>query len=84
MLLDQAEGQAAQPREVFHERAVADPAFVFPVGHVERPVQRVLDAPVPAHGLGELPAVATQAAEVVPDIPLLDPLLFVDPVEIGM
>src|SRR3970282_2309204 len=40
MVLDQAECQATQPGEVFRERAVADPAFVFPVGHVERPVQR--------------------------------------------
>jgi hypothetical protein len=35
-------------------------------------VQRVLDSPVTAHDLGELRAVATQAAEVVPNITLLD------------
>jgi hypothetical protein len=62
--LDEAQGEAAEPGEVFGERAVADAAFVFAVGHVERPVERVLDPPVGSDGVGESLTVAAQTAQV--------------------
>jgi len=47
------------------ERALANPAFIFPVSHVEGPVQCVFDRPMIPYGVGELLAVTTQAAEEV-------------------
>jgi hypothetical protein len=78
VLLDEAQGEAAEPGEVLGERAVADAAVVFAVGHVERPVKRVLDPPVAANGLGEKLAVAAQAAHVVASVDRFDAVLFTD------
>ncbi len=48
--LEQAQGQPPEAGQVLGGVALADPAVVFAEDHVQRPVQLVLHAPVPAGG----------------------------------
>ena len=50
---NKVEGDFAQEGEIAGGGAVAHAAVVLAAGDVERPMQRVLDAPVPADGLDQ-------------------------------
>src|SRR3990172_9473174 len=66
LLLEQIEGNAAKPGKVLGAVALADAALILVEGHVERPVQVVLHAPVVADGLGDARGIgAVQAADEV-------------------
>src|SRR3954462_1192410 len=49
---------------------MAHPAVIFPKGDVENPMQAVLDAPVPADGLGQDGRIVAAAGEEVADLSL--------------
>ena len=66
MLFDQAQCEAAEPREVLGDVSVAGAALVFTECHVQAPVAGVLDAPVPTHGFGKGPDIPLEAGDVVP------------------
>jgi hypothetical protein len=50
---DQVEGDLAHQSQIACRCAMAHPAVIFPEADVENPMQSVLDAPVPADGLGQ-------------------------------
>jgi len=49
---------------------MAHPAVIFPEADVENPMQAVLDAPVPADGLGQHGRIVVAAGEEVADLGL--------------
>ncbi len=53
MLLEQADRETSKPGEVVGHVPLARATLVFVEGHVEHPMQRVLDAPLAANGWGE-------------------------------
>src|ERR671921_2426578 len=67
---DEVEGDLAQEGEVAGGGAVAYPAVVLAEGDVEHPVQRVLDAPVPADGPDQDGGIVAAAGEEVADLGL--------------
>ena len=62
--LQEIENQMAQDGKVLGGVTDADPALIFVEAHIERPMQRVLDRPVTAHGAGEGGSVSPEAADI--------------------
>lgn len=52
--LEQIQPEAAQRGEVVRGVVLAHAAGIFAKGHVQTPMQRIFDVPMPAHALGEL------------------------------
>src|SRR5215217_8466472 len=67
---DEVEGDLAQEGEVAGSGAVAHATVVLAEGDVEDPVQRVLDAPVPADGLDQDGGIVAAAGEEAADLGL--------------
>lgn len=61
-------GNLPQGCHVLRSMVFANPALVFPEGHVQGPVQPVLDTPVAAHCLQQTLCRPIQAADVVPGL----------------
>jgi len=53
ILFEQVQGQAAQNGEVLGRRADSDPALILAKGHIEQPMDLILDAPMAADRLAE-------------------------------
>ena len=62
--LQEIESQMTQDGEVLGGVTNADPALIFVKTHIERPMQRILDRPVAAHGAGEGGSVSLKAADL--------------------
>ena len=62
---DAVEGDAAQDGEVLRRVALAHPRLVFAVGHVQQPVQAVLDGPVPVYGGTQVFGIGLARTDVV-------------------
>ena len=81
LLAQQVEGEMAQHRQIRGPVADAHPALVLAEGHVEHPVDAVLDPPVAAHRPPEGRRVAAPAQQVVARLAgqrLADPALALD------
>src|SRR6476660_2968325 len=67
---DEVEGDFAEQGEVAGSSAIAHPAVILTEADVENPMQAVLDAPVPADGLGQHGRIVLAAGEEVADLGL--------------
>src|SRR4051812_11909664 len=65
---DEVEGDLAQEGEVAGGGAIAHATVVLTEGDIEDPVQRVLDAPVPADGFDQDGGIIAAAREEVADL----------------
>lgn len=65
LLAEEIAGEVAQHRQILGPVADADPTFVLAEGHVEDPVDTILDPPVPADDPPEGCRVASPAEQVV-------------------
>ena len=68
MALEQADGETAKPGKIVGHVPVARATLVFVEGHVEDPMQLILDAPMAANGAGETWAAEITADDEVPHI----------------
>src|ERR1700719_1167365 len=64
MTLEQADGEAAEPREIIRQGAFARAAVIFSEGHIQHPVHG-FNAPVAANGFRESFAADIASADVV-------------------
>src|SRR3954465_15378222 len=63
-MLEERDGEAAQPTEIVSQRAFAGAAIVFPKSDIQGPVHR-LDGPVAAHRFAEALAAQVTRADVI-------------------
>ena len=53
MAFEQADGEAPKPGKIVGHVAIAGAALVFVEGHVENPMQGILDAPMATNSLSK-------------------------------
>src|SRR3954463_636297 len=71
---DQVESDLAKECEVARSRPVAHAAVIFAEGDVQHPMQRVLNAPIPADRPDQDSGIIVAACQEIADLGLVQPL----------
>src|SRR5512135_1571664 len=74
MLLQQREREAIEPRKVLAQVPIANPRFILPIGDVEAPVTRILNAPMAADRVREPLHAHPETADVIANLDRLLPI----------